>query len=162
MATEYPISNGGRVQQRRPLPFFVPLFNPIARRLVKAGLMGPNILLTVRGRKSGLLRSTPVAMVNSGGRRWIIGTFGAVPWVQNLRAASEATITVKGRREPVVATELSPAEAADFFRSVLTPYVRKLVIGPLLLRSLGAAEILADPEGAAQTHPVFELKPLRS
>jgi hypothetical protein len=82
--------------------------------------------------------------------------------VQNLRAASEATITVKGRREPVVASELSAAEAEDFFRNVLTPYVRKLVIGPLLLRSLGAGEILADPEGAALTHPVFELTAIKN
>ena len=74
------------------VPFFVPLFNPIARRLLRVGLpLGPNALLTVTGRKTGQPRSTPVAVVDLGGRRWVIGTFGEVNWVRNLRAAGQAT-----------------------------------------------------------------------
>ena len=141
------------------VPALVGVFNPMARRLVHAGLMGPNVLLTVRGRKSGVPRTTPVALVKIGGRRWIIGTFGPVDWVRNLRAARHATITTKGQAEEVDAIELSPAEGADFFRSVLTPYVDRLVIGRLLLRLLGATDILADPQGAAERRPVFELRP---
>jgi deazaflavin-dependent oxidoreductase (nitroreductase family) len=60
------------------------------------------ILLTVRGRKSGVPRSTPAAMVNVGAQRWIMGTFGMVAWVQNLHAALEAIITIKGRAERVL------------------------------------------------------------
>jgi deazaflavin-dependent oxidoreductase (nitroreductase family) len=142
------------------VPGFIGVFNPMARRLVQAGLMGPNVLLTVRGRKSGVPRTTPVALVKIGGRRWIIGTFGAVDWVRNVRAAGRATITSKGRAEEVEAIELSPTEGADFFRRVLTPYVNRLVIGRLLLRFLGAADILSDPQGAAERRPVFELRPL--
>jgi len=45
-------------------PRFVPFLNPLAMRLLRRGrLMGPNTLLTVRGRKSGELRTTPVALV---------------------------------------------------------------------------------------------------
>ena len=140
-------------------PFFVGLFNPVARRLASAGLLGPNVLLTVAGRKSGLPRTTPVALINVGGRRWLLGVYGAVDWVQNLRAASHATVTIKGRAEPVQAAELSPSDAARFFREVLTPYIGSLPIGRLLIRSLGAADILTDPEAAAQRRPVFELSP---
>jgi len=143
-------------------PSFVSLFNPIGRRLAGAGLMGPNALLTVRGRKSGLSRTTPVAFVEVDGRRWIIATFGDVNWARNLRAAGEASITIKRRAEPVRATELSPEEGTRFFREVLAPYVKRLPVGGLLLRLLGATDILTDPEGAARHRPVFELRPAAS
>ena len=149
-----------RIRKTR-VPSFVPFFNPVARRLLGAGVpLGPNAVLTVRGRKSGALRSTPVALVEVGGRRWIVGTFGEVNWVQNLRAAGDATITVKRRALPVQAIELSPAEVSSFFREVLTPYISRVPLGRWMIGTLlGARDILNDPEGAASSHPVFELKP---
>jgi deazaflavin-dependent oxidoreductase (nitroreductase family) len=144
-------------QAARP-PRFVPLFNPIAARVLRAGrFLGPNALLTARGRKTGEPRTTPVALVELNGRRWVIGTFGEVNWVRNLRAAGEATISVGRRRERVRATELSPDEAAAFFVSVLAPYAGDGALKRLVLRMLGAADILTDPAGAAARRPVFEL-----
>ena len=154
---QHPVSS-----RKTAAPFFVGLFNPVARRLAGAGLLGPNVLLTVAGRKSGLPRTTPVALINVGGRRWLLGVYGEVDWVKNLRAAGDATITIKGRSEPVRAAELSISDAARFFRKVLTPYIVGLPIGRLLIRSLGAADILTDPEAAAQRRPVFELSPAAS
>lgn len=140
------------------IPSVVGLFNPVARRVLKVGaLLGPNSLITVRGRKSGLPRTTPVALVELDGKRWVIGTFGETNWVRNLRASGEATLTVGRRREDVRATELKGEAGAAFFRDRLGPYVRKLVIGPLLLSILGAKDILQDPAGAAERRPVFEL-----
>lgn len=121
------------------------------------GLIGPNVLLTVPGRKSGIPRTTPVALINIKGQRWLIGVYGPVDWVQNLRAARHATLTVKRRDEPVQARELSAAEAARFFREVLTPYIKSLAIGTLLIRSLGGADIMTDPAAAAERRPVFQL-----
>jgi len=153
-----PLNDGnGRGAQSARAPRFVSIFNPIGRRLAAAGLMGPNILLTVRGRKSGIPRTTPVAFVEVDGRRWIIATFGDVNWARNLRAAGEATITVKRRQEQVRTVELSPTERARFFRDVLGPYVRRLPVGGFVLRLLGASEILTDPDAAAAKRPVFEL-----
>jgi len=149
--------DGGTGMARAPR--FVSIFNPIGRRLAAAGLMGPNALLTVRGRKSGVLRRTPVAFVDVDGRRWIIATFGDVNWARNLRASGEATITVKRRPQSVHAVELSPEEGARFFREVLAPFVKRLPVGRLILGLLGASDILSDPEGAARRRPVFELKP---
>src|SRR2546421_12063791 len=101
------------------VPFFVPLFNPIARRMLRGGVpLGPNALLTVRGRSSGVDRPTPVAVVAIDGRRWVIATFGDVNWARNLRAAGVATVTVNRRTEAVQATELTPAEASTFFRDI--------------------------------------------
>ena len=143
------------------VPFFVPLFNPVTRRLLGVGVpLGPNALLTVRGRTSGLPRTTPVALLVIDGRRWVIGTFGDVNWVRNLRAAGEATLTIKGRPEPVQAVALSSEEAASFFKNVLGPYARRTpLIRFVLKRILGAGELLSDPEGSAQRKTVFELRP---
>jgi deazaflavin-dependent oxidoreductase (nitroreductase family) len=142
------------------VPFFVPLFNPIARRMLRGGVpLGPNALLTVRGRSSGLDRTTPVAVVAIGGRRWVIATFGDVNWARNLRAAGLATLTVNRQSETIAARELPQAEAGAFFRDILTPYVSGVPLGRWMLGSmLGAREIFTDPDGAAQRHPVFELQ----
>jgi deazaflavin-dependent oxidoreductase (nitroreductase family) len=140
-------------------PSFVGLFNPVARGILKAGpLLGPNALLTVRGRRSGVPRTTPIALVEIEGRRWVIGTFGDTNWVRNLRAAREATLTVGRKRQEVFADELDLEGRAEFFRDVLGPYVRRLRVGALILSILGAKEILDDPKAAAEHRPVFELR----
>ena len=140
-------------------PGYVELFNPIARRVLKAGaLLGPNALITIRGRKSGEPRTTPVALVEIDGHRWVIGTFGDTNWVRNLRAAGQATLSVGKRREDVKAAELIGEERVSFFREVLTPYVKRLRIGTLLLSVLGARDIVDDPAAAAEKRPVFELR----
>lgn len=142
----------------RHAPAFVGLFNPIVRRLLKAGpLLGPNALITIRGRTSGAPRTTPVALIEQDGRRWVVGTFGETNWVRNLRAARAAKLTVGKRETAITATELGPAERAAFFAETLGPYARRLRVGPLLLAALGARDILDDPAAAATRRPVFEL-----
>ena len=145
------------------LPGLVPLFNPIARRLMRLGVpMGPNALLSVRGRKSGQTRTTPVALLQVGGRRWVIGTFGDVNWVRNLRAAGEGTITLGRRHELVRAEELTHDERVSFFTEVLGPYVRGGVIRRRMISILKADDIIDDPAGAAEGRPVFELHGIQS
>jgi deazaflavin-dependent oxidoreductase (nitroreductase family) len=143
-------------------PALVRRSNPLARRLLRIGMpMGPNVLLTVRGRTSGEPRTAPVAIVEVDGRRWVIGAYGEVQWVRNLRAAGEAEIELRGRRERVRATELDREAAAAFYRDRLRPYVARLPpLGRLFARGLFAmvgADVLRDPEAAAATRPVFEL-----
>jgi deazaflavin-dependent oxidoreductase (nitroreductase family) len=141
------------------VPSFVPIFNGIARRLLRLGVpLGPNALLSVRGRKSGLTRTTPVALIEVGGRRWVSSPYGEVQWVRNLRAAGEATLAVGRRREAVRAVELDRSETVRFFAETFGPYVRRTRLGSLMLGSiLGARDILEDPRRAAERHPVFEL-----
>jgi deazaflavin-dependent oxidoreductase (nitroreductase family) len=143
-------------------PAFIRYSAPITQWFLRAGIrMGPNTLLTVRGRVSGLPRTAPVAVIELDGRRWVVSTFGDVQWSRNLRAAREAEIRVDGRDRHVRALELSPGEAAAFFRDVVPAYVRRL---PLLWRfvthalvRLAAPEVLTDPARAARRRPVFEL-----
>ena len=139
-------------------PSFVAKINPLVQRMMGIGVpMGPNGLITIRGRKSGELRTTPVAFVEIGGRTWVQSHFGDVNWVRNLRAAGEATITFDKRRTEVRAIELSIGEKVEFYREVLGPYIRRMRGGTLIARILGLSEALRDPQAAAERHPVFEL-----
>jgi len=141
------------------VPAIVPLLNPVARVLLAAGVpLGPNTLLTVRGRTSGLPRTTPIAIIEHDGRRWIWSPFGEVQWVRNLRAAGEATIEVRRRKEKVRASELSPSERVAFFRDVLGPVARRMRGGMWFVRTVDGTD-LSDPEAAAEGRFVFELHP---
>lgn len=146
-------------------PAFIRASNPLARRLLRLGMpMGPNVLLTVRGRTTGLPRSAPVAIAAYGGRRWIIAAYGEVQWVRNLREAGEAEVRRRGRTERIRAIELSPAEALSFYRDTMPAFVRSLPsFGRLfarLLFSIAGPEVLDDPVAAAASHPVFEVETL--
>jgi len=149
-----------RTETMTRAPSFVAVFNTIVQKLLRIGLpLGPNSLITIRGRQSGQPRTTPIAVVEIGGRRWVQSPFGDVNWVRNLRLAREATIKVGKREERVTSVELSQEESVVFFSDVLGPYVRSLPLGRWLLGSvLGARDILEDPKRAAERYPVFELR----
>ena len=89
------------------------IYNRVISRLLRIGIpIGPMALLTVPGRRSGLPRSTPVALAPYGAGWQLVAAYGPVDWVKNLKAARRGTITMRGRRIPVTAQELPTAEAA--------------------------------------------------
>jgi len=142
-----------------PAPWWVTVFNPVARRVLAAGVpLGFNGLITIRGRTSGLPRTTPIAIINVSGRRWVWAPWGGSQWVRNLRAAGDATITVRGRKEEVRATELDATERVGFFRDVLGPVARAMRFGVWFIRTFDRTD-LADPVKAAEGRAVFELHP---
>ena len=141
-------------------PRRVTIFTPLAKVLLAARVpMGFNGLITIRGRKSGLPRTTPVAIIDVSGRRWVWAPWGEVHWVRNLRVAGRATITVRGRKEEVRATELDPKERVAFFRDTLGPVARGLPFGVRFIRIVDGVD-LDHPLEAAEGRPVFELHPL--
>lgn len=140
-------------------PRWVTMFTPITNRLLAAGVpLGPNGLLTVRGRKSGLSRTTPLAIIEVSGRRWIWSPWGDVHWVRNLRAAGHATITVRGRSQDVAVTELNGPQRVEFFRDVLGPVARDMRFGMWFVRTVDRTD-LDRPIEAAEGRVVFELHP---
>jgi deazaflavin-dependent oxidoreductase (nitroreductase family) len=146
-------------EDRSRLPWWVPLFNRIAVPLLAAGVpMGPDVLITIRGRRSGLPRTTPITLCENGGRWGLISPFGEVNWVRNLRAAGSATLTVRRRRIDVPAVELGQAEAAAFIRDVLAPHARRSWFGSWFVRNVDKIDI-EDPVAGARGRPVFELHP---
>ena len=87
-----------------------------------AGL--PNLNLTVKGRKSGVERTTPLLCVPDGDTILIAGSYFGGPktplWVGNLRAAGGAA-KVEFAKEtfPVVATELTGDDRAAAWQTML-------------------------------------------
>jgi len=150
------------VRPGRQAPALVRFSNPLTRRLLRLGMpMGPNVLLTVRGRTSGEPRTAPVAIVEIDGHRYVIAAYGEVQWVRNLRAAGEADIQIHGGTEHVTAVELTPDATRAFFGNALPGFIARFPwIGrgfARVLFGLAAPEILNDPDRAAAKHPVFEL-----
>ena len=140
-------------------PAYVSFLNPVTKRMLAAGVpLGPNGLVTITGRTSGLPRTTPVAIIESAGRRWIWSPWGDVHWVRNLRAAGGATITVRGVNEEVRASELDPRERVGFFRDVLGPLARSMRLGVTFIRIADRVD-LNHPDEAADGRVVFELHP---
>lgn len=140
-------------------PWYVPLFNPISRRLLRAGVsLGPNALVTAPGRTSGVPRTTPLAIIDAGGRRWVWSPWGEVNWVRNLRAAGRATVTVNRRSEEVEVRELGAAEREAFFRDVLLPVAQRARFGVAFVRMVDGVDI-RRPAEAAEGRVVFELHP---
>lgn len=141
-------------------PRGISIFNAIAKPLLAAGMpMGFNGLLTVPGRKTGVPRTTALAIIEDGGRRWVWSPWGDVQWVRNLRAAGRATIAVRGRQHEVRAVELDPAERVEFFRDTLEPIVRRIPGGVTFIRAFDGVDV-RRPAEAAEGRVVFELHPL--
>jgi hypothetical protein len=102
-----------------------------------------------------------VAIIEVSGRRWVWCPWGEVQGVRNLRAAGRATITVRGREEVVIATELDAAERVGFFRDVLGSLARGSGAWFVwVLRNVDGVD-LDRPVEAAEGRRVFELHPLR-
>ena len=110
-------------------------------------------LLTVRGRKSGRPYSTPVAVVEDKGQRWLVAPYGEREWVKNARAAGQVVLR-RGRRSEAVAVieELDPVQSAP----VLKRYIEE---EPITRKFFDATpdSPLEDLIEEAPRHPVFRV-----
>jgi deazaflavin-dependent oxidoreductase (nitroreductase family) len=128
--------------------------NAIVRPLARLGLTGPRtFLLTVPGRRTGRLWSTPVSIVRHGEERWLVAPYGGRNWVKNARAAGWVELRRGRTVERLVVRELSPAHAVPVLKEY---YRRGRVTRPFFAVTLRSSheEWLAD----APRHPVFELR----
>src|SRR6266516_5187875 len=130
-------------------------------RLLRLGVcMGPMMLLTVRGRSTGLPRTNPVDLFERDGRHWLVATHEAnASWVRNLRAAGEGTLARGRRRYGFTAVELSQRAAGTVLKEVLRPWLPRPAAGFVLRQTLGVPPggSLDEFTSAAASHPVFEL-----
>ena len=146
-----------RIRSPARAPMSVSIFNPILKFLLAAGVpVGANGLVTIRGRKSGMPRTTPVAIIEVSGRRWIWAPWGEVNWVRNLRVAGHATISVRRRSEEIRATLLDEPQRVAFLRDYLGPLAHRTPFGVQFIRIADGVE-LNDPIGVAKDRRVFEL-----
>jgi deazaflavin-dependent oxidoreductase (nitroreductase family) len=142
------------------IPRVVSILNPLIRRFLGVGLpFGPNVLLTVRGRTSGLPRTFPVAILEYDGRRFVQSPFGEVNWVRNLRADGAAVLAKGGSREEVSAVELPPEMGGPILRASFKRYLDSPLGRVALTRffNLSRQSSLGDYVDVARRHPMFEL-----
>jgi deazaflavin-dependent oxidoreductase (nitroreductase family) len=128
--------------------------NAVVRPLARLGLTGPRThLLTVPGRKSGKLWSTPVSIVTEGDERWLVAPYGERNWVKNARAARWVRLRRGRRDERLEVVELPPQEAVPVLKRY---YELAHVTRPFFDATLASsdAEWLAE----ATRHPVFRLE----
>lgn len=130
--------------------------------VLRRGLrLGPIVMLTVRGRRTGVLRTNPVDLFEHDGRHWLVSTHGVgdANWVRNLRAAGEGTLARGPHSWSFTAVELSQQEAATMLRDVVAPRLARPGAGFVLRRALRVpADASADDlVRTAEQHPVFEL-----
>lgn len=129
------------------------LINPVMRALIRLGVAPRRYyVLTVRGRKSGRLYSTPVSLIVEGDRRWLVAPYGPVSWVVNARAAGKVTLSRRGHAETVPIIELGPEESAP----VLKQYLANEPITQPYFEAAPDAPLEAFAQEAAR-HPVFQI-----
>jgi glutaredoxin-like protein len=128
--------------------------NAIAGVLARAGI-GPIHLLTTVGRKTGLLRTNPVTLVEQDNERWLVAPYGPVSWVHNARAAGRVTLRRGRDIRDYTIRELTRAEAGSILKRYIAiatatrPYFQATKDSPV-------AEFVAE----AHRHPVFKLTPV--
>lgn len=123
--------------------------------LLRAGVkLGSMVLLTVRGRKSGQPHTTPVALNEDNGQRYLIAPYGNVNWARNLRAASSGTIRRGRRTEQISTVELSAGEAAPILKHSLAG-APSYVLDYYDVKPDSSLEAF---ESEAPRHPVFRLR----
>jgi hypothetical protein len=129
--------------------------NAVVRPLARLGLIGPRThLLTVPGRRTGRLWSTPVSLVELEGKRYAVAPYGERNWVKNARAAGWVELRRGGRLERLGVEELDAEAAVPVLRRY---YELGRVTRPFF--DIGERSSDADWRAEAPRHPVFRLVP---
>lgn len=112
-----------------------------------------NYLLQVRGRKSGRLYSTPIDLLEIGGKRFLVAPRGRTQWVRNAEAAGEITLR-KGRSRQIYRLRpVADADKPELLKAYLDSFkttVQRYFPVPAGSAAEGFASIAAN-------YPVFEL-----
>lgn len=125
--------------------------------LVKIGLGLPhNYLLEVRGRKSGRIYSTPVNVLELGGKRYLVAPRGYTQWVRNVEASGEASLTKRGRRQAFRFQPVADEAKPEILKAYLDGF--KLTVQRYFPIPAGSPAEAFKP--LAARYPVFEIVPI--
>lgn len=134
------------------------VFNRAVAFLTRHGvsIVGSRVL-AVRGRTSGEWRTTPVNLLDHGGRRYLVSPRGEGQWVRNLRAAGTGELRVGRRTEAFRGRELPDEEKVPVLRAYLGRW--KFEVG-MFFDGVGPDSSDAEILAIAGKHPAFEVLPL--
>ena len=143
------------VRYHKPAWPFRRVNNPVMRFL--SGTLGLGIrsarVLHVRGRKTGLWRSTPVNILEHRGGRYLVAPRGQTQWARNLRVAGEARLKLGRKLEHIRVEELDDDEKVPFLREYLRRW--RLESGRFFDLRPGGTD--AEVGRTASDHPVFRI-----
>jgi deazaflavin-dependent oxidoreductase (nitroreductase family) len=131
-------------------------FNRVFGLLVGMGLGLPhNYLVQVRGRKSGKIYSTPIDLLEVGGKRFLVAPRGRTQWVRNAEAAGEVTLKKGRTRQRYRIRPIPDAGKPELLKAYLDSFkttVQRYFPVPAGSPPQAFAEV-------ASNYPVFELLP---
>jgi hypothetical protein len=100
------------------LPRWLKPANRILILLQRLGLaIGTMRLLSVPGRKSGQMRTTPVSLLVIDGQRYVVGGMLTADWVKNAQAAKWGLLSHGRKQERVALIELAEDERIPILRA---------------------------------------------
>lgn len=142
------------------LPWWLKPANRVVVALQRLGLViGTMRLISVPGRRSGELHTTPVSPLTVDGQRYIVAGLEQADWVKNVRAAGWG-ILAHGRREERMALIELPAEERA---PILREFPHKVPHGVRFFQRLYS--VSDDPEAFASLAtrcPVFRVEAAHS
>src|SRR5436305_7282807 len=102
-------------------------FNRVFGLLVGMGLgFSHNYLLQVRGRKSGKIYSTPIDLLQFGGKRFLVAPRGRTQWVRNAEAAGQVVLKKGRSRQSFKLRTLSDQEKPEILKAYLDQFKREV------------------------------------
>ncbi|HYV06397.1 MAG TPA: nitroreductase family deazaflavin-dependent oxidoreductase [Blastocatellia bacterium] len=132
-------------------------FNRAFGVLVRLGLSLPhNYLLEVRGRKTGRIYSTPVNLLETNGKKYIVAPRGYTQWVRNIEASGEASLVKRGRRQSFRFQPVPDEAKPEILKAYLDRF--KLTVQRYFPIPAGSPVDMFQP--LASRYPVFEIVPI--
>lgn len=133
------------------------VFNWMVALATRAGIsVWGSRVLEVRGRKTGLARTTPVNLLSLGDRQYLVSPRGESEWVRNVRADDgKLDLLVGSKRQHYVGREVPDADKVDVLRGYLRRW--KAEVG-VFFDGVGPDSTDDQIRGIAHKHPVFQLE----
>ena len=116
--------------------------------------LGPKktVVLEVRGRRSGQVRSAVVNIVDVDGEMYLVAPRGNTEWSRNARAAGEATIH-RGKREQVRLQEVPIEQRAP----IIQAYLKENAMVTKAHFGIEPSSPMEEFQRIAPDHPVFRI-----
>jgi len=150
------ISADAAIRKRGKLPAWLKGFNRVVMALQQLGFaIGTMHVLSVPGRRSGVLHSTPVSLLTVEGQRYIVAGLDDADWVLNARVAGHGMLRGGRTEEHVALIELQVEDRGAILR-VFPGLVPRVV--PFFTSLYGVAADPVEFAGLADTCPVFRVE----
>jgi deazaflavin-dependent oxidoreductase (nitroreductase family) len=130
------------------------LFNRLFGFLVRMGFgLSHNVVLEVRGRKSGRVYSTPVNVLEHKAAKYLVAPRGYTQWVRNVVANKSASLVKGKKREEVSLRAIPDNEKPEILKAYLDQY--KTTVQRYFPIPAGSPAM--DFEPLTDRYPVFEI-----